>query len=198
MSPGTSQGNKRIQLDKHMTTSLLADLLSDLLHNVPSVQIPETELPDEWKEFEQTLAKFKKEYVETRNILRLKNIEFNKLLNDTTVINNVSTIITSPEIQDKMKDWVEEYKTKYNFEEKKNETYKLFGYVNAMERVLINTNAKRYSQFTCSLCMDRMVDTFLDPCGHLACERCMSRVVTPDCPMCRAPVRPKKMYPMME
>ena len=181
-----------------MTMSLLSDLLSDLLHNVPSVQVPEVELSDEWKEFEQTLANFKKEYVEARNILRLKNIEFNKLLNDTTVINNVSTVIASSELQDKMKDWIEEYKAKHNFEEKKNETYKLFGIVNAMEKVLVNTNAKRYSQFTCSVCMDRMVDTFLDPCGHLACERCMTRVLTLECPICRTHVRMKKMYPTME
>ena len=177
--------------------AFLADLLSDVLQNAPAPAVPEAELPDEWKEFEETLAKFKKEYVETRNILRLKNIEFNKLLNDTTVMNNVSTIIMSPELQDKMKEWITEYKTEHNFEEMKNETYKLFGIVSAMERVLINTNAKRYNQFTCSICMERNVDTFLDPCGHLACEQCMSRSGTLNCPMCRRAIQTKKMYPTM-
>lgn len=182
----------------NMTMLLLADMLDDLLHNVPSVQVPDVELSDEWKDFEQTLGKFKKEYVDTRNTLRLKNIEFNKILNDTTVMNNVSSIILSQELQDKMKFLIEEYKIAHKFEEKKNEAYKLLGLVNGMEKVLVNTNSKRYSQFTCSVCMDRMVDTFLDPCGHLACERCMIRTATSDCPMCRTPIQMKKMYPTME
>jgi hypothetical protein len=181
-----------------MSMSFLAELLGEVLQDVPSSSIPEVELPDEWKEFEQTLAKFKKEYTDTRNKLRFKNAEFNKLLNDTTVMNNVSTIITSAHLQEKMKEWISEYKTEHNFEESKNETYKLFGIVNAMERVLINTNAKRYSQFTCSICMERTVDTFLDPCGHLVCERCMVRSATLNCPICRRAVQLKKMYPTME
>ena len=66
---------------------------------------------------------------------------------------------------------------------------KLRGQYDAMIKVLENTQADRYEKFTCFICQDRLVDLFIDPCGHVVCEPCWVR--TRDhtkCPGCRVAV----------
>ena len=39
--------------------------------------------------------------------------------------------------------------------------------------------------FTCSLCLDRPLDTVVVPCGHLFCAACQRTMAVTTCPMCR-------------
>jgi hypothetical protein len=48
-------------------------------------------------------------------------------------------------------------------------------------------------KYLCFTCLERSVDVFLDPCGHVACTQCQSRFGT-SCPFCRVPVTPKRMF----
>ena len=45
---------------------------------------------------------------------------------------------------------------------------------------------------TCSICMDRRVDTLFGPCNHLtSCSACAERInqdIVPRCPICRVPI----------
>ena len=50
------------------------------------------------------------------------------------------------------------------------------------------------SKYTCFLCLDRTIDTFINPCGHVICEPCASRTRNL-CPFCRSTVhRFEKMF----
>jgi hypothetical protein len=48
-------------------------------------------------------------------------------------------------------------------------------------------------KYMCFTCLERSVDVFLDPCGHVACTQCQVRFGT-SCPFCRVPVTPKRMF----
>jgi hypothetical protein len=51
------------------------------------------------------------------------------------------------------------------------------------------------SNYMCFLCLERPVDVFIDPCGHVICKTCSDRSALNMCPYCRAQVRQyKKMY----
>jgi hypothetical protein len=51
------------------------------------------------------------------------------------------------------------------------------------------------SAYMCFLCLDRPVNMFIDPCGHVICEQCSMRSALHVCPFCRGPVRQyKKMF----
>lgn len=182
-----------------MNMNLLAELLSDMLVTPTPEPAPEVRLSDDWYEFEDTLGRYKLEYLTKLGELRDKNTKLTRHMSDLNLLTNVTSMIHSDSIQARMKSSVEDYRSEHNIEQLKAELNELNGTVAAMEGVLVNTNAKRYSAFTCSICMDRLVDTFLDPCGHLACERCLSRVSDlSSCPMCRRQLTAtKKMFPVM-
>jgi len=48
-------------------------------------------------------------------------------------------------------------------------------------------------KYMCFTCLERSVEVFLDPCGHVACEACQVRF-GPMCPFCRVLITPKRMF----
>jgi hypothetical protein len=48
-------------------------------------------------------------------------------------------------------------------------------------------------KYMCFTCLERSVEVFLDPCGHVSCTQCQPRFGT-TCPFCRVPVTPKRMF----
>lgn len=176
--------------------TLLAEFLSDVMtpQHVRLDNIPDVQLDQHWYDFETTLGKYKQEYKEKLELYRKKEIELSHALNNITILQNTLNVL-SDELHDTIQDWIANYRESNAIDVLKDELSNISGTIRAMEAVLMNTNAKRYSQFTCSICMERMVDTFLDPCGHLTCERCFFRTRSNDCPMCRSHVHPKKMFP---
>ena len=51
------------------------------------------------------------------------------------------------------------------------------------------TEADIMSKYMCFVCLERPVDTFIDPCGHVICQSCSSRSSLHVCPFCRGSVR---------
>ena len=51
------------------------------------------------------------------------------------------------------------------------------------------------SSYMCFLCLERPIDIFMDPCGHVMCKPCSERSNLLVCPYCRTSVRSfKKMF----
>lgn len=51
------------------------------------------------------------------------------------------------------------------------------------------TDADIMSKYMCFVCLERPVDTFIDPCGHVVCQQCSSRSTLHVCPFCRGSIR---------
>lgn len=64
-----------------------------------------------------------------------------------------------------------------------------------MKRVFeLCTECDVASKYMCFLCLDRTIDTFINPCGHVICEPCANKTRNV-CPFCRATVhRFEKMF----
>lgn len=75
--------------------------------------------------------------------------------------------------------------------ELKEKTEKLLGLKKVFE---LCTEADVASRYICFLCLDRTIDTFIDPCGHVICDHCSQRSLTL-CPFCRTRIHTtRKMY----
>ena len=176
--------------------SLFTELLALGMRPVSPVQnVPEVELPEEWNEFEQTLGKFKSEYAQTISKMGRLETEYNDMREDFVMLQNLTTRINDPVLLAEITSCIQNYTDEGKIQAKKEELALLAGKVKAMENVLMNTNAKRYARFTCPICMDKLVDMFLDPCGHTLCEGCLVRLRDPKCPTCRAEnVTSRRLY----
>jgi predicted O-linked N-acetylglucosamine transferase (SPINDLY family) len=51
------------------------------------------------------------------------------------------------------------------------------------------TDADIMSKYMCFVCLERPIDTFIDPCGHVVCQSCSSRSTLHVCPFCRGSIR---------
>jgi hypothetical protein len=183
-----------------MNMSMLAEFLSDVMipQHVDIQNVPDVELPAHWYEFEEALGTYKNEYKEKLNLFRLREQELVNLNGDLTILQNAASVIGTDDTKSDMDDIIKRFKETHEIEKLTRELTELKGELRAMETVLMNTNARKYSQFTCSICMERMVDTFIDPCGHLACETCLMRTRSNACPMCRTTVQATRhMFPTM-
>jgi len=183
-----------------MNMTMLAEFLSDVMipQHVALPETPDVTLSEDWVQFEETLGRYKQQYKEKLTQFRLKESEIVRMSGDISILQNASTVLSTQELQENVSHIVQDFKETCGFETLRDELSQLNGEIKAMEQILMNTNARKYSQFTCSICMERMVDTFLDPCGHLSCETCLGRARTMACPMCRTTIQAfKKMYPTM-
>jgi len=101
----------------------------------------------------------------------------------------------SDDLKAKMSDMIYSFETEQDIPAIKQNIAALSGKVLAVEKVLVNTNAVQYAKFQCFVCMERYVDLFLDPCGHMMCEACWLNTKSKNCPGCRTVVKsPKKIF----
>jgi rubrerythrin len=183
-----------------MNMTMLAEFLSDVMipQHVALPETPDVTLSEDWIQFEETLGRYKQQYKEKLTEFGLKESEIVRMSGDISILQNASTVLSTQELREDVSHIVQDFKETCGFETLRDELSQLNGEIKAMEQILMNTNARKYSQFTCSICMERMVDTFLDPCGHLSCESCLGRTRSMSCPMCRTTIQAfKKMYPTM-
>lgn len=176
--------------------SLIASLMSEMHRMPPPITPAEVTLPDEWYEFEKTLARFKEEYVRTHADCVAMSNEYVQKLTDIKKL-NLAISQSDPELAEGVLDAIQKYKETIGLDSLKDEISLLTGKSRAMESILINTNARQYSKFTCPVCMDKLSDVCIDPCGHIMCTGCLQRMNEPRCPACRVEIQKTlRMFPL--
>ena len=106
--------------------------------------------------------------------------------------------VNSQDLKEKLEDILDKHESEEGISTLAQQCGELKGRLEAMKKVLLNTNAERYDKFTCFVCMERLVDLFIEPCGHVICERCWLRTTDKSsCPGCRARTQgAKKIFTM--
>jgi len=106
--------------------------------------------------------------------------------------------VSSPGLKDKIATMIEQQVSEEGIDALTQQCGLAKGRVAAMKKVLKDTNCERYARFTCFVCMDRDIDLFFDPCGHVICEPCWVRTVNKQtCPGCRTRLQgARKIYTM--
>jgi hypothetical protein len=179
--------------------SLLETILAPGLHSreetIPAVPV---ELDQRWHEFEKELGNFKMEFTRARAAHTKLNAKYAEKKEESNVIRMVLDNVTSQGLKEKLSSIVDNYEQEEGVDALAQQCGEAAGKVEAMKRVLMDTNPDRYGKFTCFVCMDKLVDAFIDPCGHVICDGCWLRTRDKDrCPGCRTLVNGvRKIYNM--
>ena len=146
-------------------------------------------LDQRWIAFEKELSNFKLELAKARIEYKQKHDELCEKKQEINVIKMISENISSPKLKDKLAELSDSFESEEGVAALTQQCREVAGKVEAMTKVLNDTNSERYAKFTCFVCMDRLVDLCIDPCGHVICERCWASTRTKTaCPGCRTRV----------
>ena len=165
-----------------------AGLLSELLRAPPPDAVPPIpcELDERWAAFEKTLGEFKNEFAKGQVELVQSLSALNEKKEEINVLRMMFENISSEDLKEKLADLIQQYESDEGIDALIQQCGEVRGRVEAQKKVLADTNADRYAKFTCFVCMDRHVDLFFDPCGHVICDGCWTRTQNKrDCPGCR-------------
>jgi Prokaryotic RING finger family 4 len=144
------------------------------------------ELDQTWIDFEKDLGNFKSKYVKVQNELAQSISELNSKKDEVSVMKTVLDNVTSPGLKQSLEELIYKYESSEGISALTQQCGELKGNIEAMKKVLKDTNAERYAKFTCFVCMERNIDLFFDPCGHVICEPCWVRTRNKEtCPGCR-------------
>jgi hypothetical protein len=163
-------------------------MLESLIRPAPDPITPvPCELDDSWKEFEKQLGEFKSAFVKVRAELTRSAAHLNEKKEEIAVLRMLLDNVSSQGLKERLEEMIGEYETAEEVGELNDKCAVLAGKLEAMKKVLMDTGAERYGKFICFVCMDRLVDLFIEPCGHVICDRCWLRTTNKDqCPGCRA------------
>jgi hypothetical protein len=151
------------------------------------------ELSEKWKNFEKELGEYKLELATERHHLAMAKAELSIKREDILHLRSVIDGLGDTGLKDRLEEVVQEHEEKVGIETLTQHCRELMGQVTEMERVLKDTHAERYASFICFVCMERPVDLFLDPCGHVMCGSCWVRTLNKrECPGCRGALRDAK------
>jgi lipopolysaccharide biosynthesis regulator YciM len=176
--------------------SLLETVLTP--HSPAPVQTVPCELGTAWEDFDKELGKFKSEFVKTRAQLTVNLAALNEKQEEMNVLRMMIDNVNSPDLKEKLEDILNNYESEEGISTLTQQCGELQGRLEAMKKVLLDTGAERYGKFTCFVCLDRLVDLFIEPCGHVICDACFVRTTNKvQCPGCRVRMEGvKKIFSM--
>jgi lipopolysaccharide biosynthesis regulator YciM len=176
--------------------SLLETVLTP--HSPAPVQTVPCELGTAWEDFDKELGKFKSEFVKTRAQLTVNLAALNEKQEEMNVLQMMIENVNSPDLKEKLEDILNNYESEEGISTLTQQCGELQGRLEAMKKVLLDTGAERYGKFTCFVCLDRLVDLFIEPCGHVICDACFVRTTNKvQCPGCRVRMEGvKKIFSM--
>ena len=163
----------------------------------PPPAIPYT-LPEHWGAFEDQLGNYKSEFIKARADLTKNVAALAKKKEEMNVLKMMLENVESTSLKERLVTMLDDYEHEEGIGELTQKCGEAAGKVEAMKKVLLDTHADKYAKFTCFVCMDRFVDLFIDPCGHVICDACWIRTTNKTtCPGCRTRVdAAKKIFCM--
>ena len=156
--------------------------------------VPEVELPDDWKKFKDSLQAFHKEYVETMCCVRDTEQNLVNKKKKLEALKKLADTFDEGPYKEEANQLVSKFEQEENITGEEEELASLKGTARAMRLTLENTNVEQAMRFQCFVCMDKEIDSFLDPCGHVICTACWRRNNSTMCPGCRTRVTAKKIF----
>jgi Zinc finger, C3HC4 type (RING finger) len=174
--------------------------LAPIPQDRPSVEVETIpcELDESWKAFEKELGIFKRKFSKEKRDLGIKMSELEELQKSTQISKLISDNVPSDDLKAKLLSVIDNYESESGIVALTQQCGELKGRVEEMEKVLQDTEAERYAKFLCLICQDRLIDLFIDPCGHTVCATCWTNTrIKRTCPGCRGDIQNvKKIFNM--
>ena len=173
-----------IKHSKHMDLSLFD--FRRLITPSITVEPADVQLDQEWSDFEKTLTEFKMKYFKAKCDLSKIIVAISRKKDELGVIKYAINNVHREDTVDLLKSVYEKTSNSTDMENLYDQASKLAGTCKAMKKILADTNTENFNKFTCSICTENLVDIFIDPCGHVFCEGCLSKTTNKThCPVCR-------------
>jgi hypothetical protein len=155
----------------------------------PSLMTIPWEPDAEWKSFEKELGNFKTKYNATRCETQVKMAELNQKTEEISVLKMMLDHVKSNDLKESLESMIYKHETEEGIPALSQQCGEGLGKLEAMKKILKDTEAERYAKFTCFVCQDRLIDLFIDPCGHVVCDMCWVRTRDKTtCPGCRSQI----------
>jgi len=155
---------------------------------------PEVELSEDWNVFGEELANYQRKFALCLKELRDVEVELKRKNAELSALIEMEKKVLSRDLKASLQSIISDYQSNEKISEFEDTVKLLKGRCKSMKIVLENTNPEQMIKYQCFVCMDKGVDTFLDPCGHVLCSACWRRNRTNSCPACRNTAQPKKIY----
>ena len=171
-----------------------------LENDVPEVEIPvgECELDETWQEFSKILDKFKLMYKRALLDYKSEKQTVEAINKKTYIAKLISERVEDDVLRMKLLSVIESDEMDAHLAEHIAKCAEKKALVGKMEKILEDTHAEEYARFMCPICTENSVDLFMDPCGHVICEACMTKMNPRDrgkCAVCRTLLRNhRKIY----
>ena len=159
--------------------------------------------PEDFKDFAgiaKQLDEFRTQTVALKQRWREVNNRVLSYRTEIAKIDEMERFLTSDEDwQTRVRELKDEYIKRVQYEKESQELETLEEQLGATDKITREFKVQVRQEFTCMLCYESDVKLFLDPCGHMTCTACWSKVapITPEtkkCPCCRTAVKAKKIY----
>jgi len=164
----------------------------------PEVPTIPCELDESWKDFEKELGVFKRRFAKEKRDLAIKLSELEELQKSAQISKLIIESVPSEDLKARLVSVVDNYESESGIVALTQQCGELKGKVEEMVKVLQDTEAERYAKFLCFICQDRLIDLFIDPCGHTVCATCWTSTrMKRTCPGCRTDIQGvKKIFNM--
>lgn len=180
-----------------MDYALLDDNVGSPFITELSFEVQPYDLGETWNNLGKILSKFKLEFEKSKIELNNKINEYQMYKDDTTLIENTRNMSKSENVKSHFNNLLverEQQELKYI-----EDCTRLTSKVEACRSILTGTEQDNFAKtFGCFACMERPVNLFFDPCGHLICATCWTKIENKlHCPICNKKIEEmKRIYPM--
>jgi hypothetical protein len=159
--------------------------IRDVMVLLKDIPVGESDLDEDLSNLRDLIdlhtTKFKEKIEKTITIQR----KLNSILAESEDILIVMKRLKDTTGYSKVLEGVEEYTKSLDVEGLTEEYRQCTIQVNEYRKVF--ASLREIEKYTCSVCLEAMCDTFLDPCGHTVCSDCAIRI-NKKCPYCRGSV----------
>ena len=121
---------------------------------------------------------------EIKEVLIKYDTYYKKIEKIYTTLNEFENIENQiQKIDDEISVLVKDYFEKFDIKKKIDNYYKLIKEINVLKQEINQFNSISFIPY-CQICMTKIVDRFIVPCGHTACSECLNKC-NKNCFICR-------------
>jgi hypothetical protein len=184
--------------DDHGAKVLMMDTYDRLLRLRSILEVEENENPIPKHEMMDSIEILKKEYIDLVSEVLIGYMNMHAKKEKASHMLSVLDKLGNKDVKyvEMLREVVEQFDRDEciteDAEKLKEKTTKMLSLRNVFS---LCKDADVMSAYMCFVCLERPVDVFIDPCGHVICEQCSVRSALHVCPFCRGSVRQyRKMF----
>ena len=171
----------------------------DDIGNYDSIVEYRTEDFEDFQKLVKDLCEFRKKNRDINQTYKQKLKHVDQLQHDLTDIDGIGGYIENDEVwKEKVADLKRYYLENTKYDEVKAELAELEHQKEIMENIKSEFKIQTSQTGMCTICSERPVSVFLDPCGHVSCAECINSLTSSrrehSCPFCRGSFIQKRVY----